>query len=732
MALIYVVLLVMSGLFFMQPEYEAANENEQLLFDRIENGIYRQQERALLDDLIQTYSVQDHQKGLNMIFSILELAIEQDIDTLRFDCHRSLGFIYSQIGIADRSLEHSLLAKHFYERIGDSGNFNWALVNIGNTYYWQDMPDLALRYYTDARKGFEQMTRAIGHDDENERTRRTGIDGLAVSLNNIALCNVKKEDYLKAVGNHEKAHELRKQMDSPILEAHSYSYIGHLYSLMGDADKAIKYYSAALQILTDPASVDDSDIPLYSSILAFTYRRMGNHYGRNGEIEDAGKYFDLAIDLYRLNGNDKELINTWLSMIDFYIKGSRLADALSFTYNALEVATEHAYLQDKILALNKLSSIYSSQGDFESAYEFTRRKNKTDSLLYRNYTDVVMLGVEKEISSRIQYEDMQALRQENIINKMNLSRQKTVIIYLILISVLGITLLVVFLYLFYMKRKTNHQLEIMNRDMHDVNKRLIDSESNLAKINDKLNRKNNSLIKSEQNFKDLNRTKDKFFSILAHDLRGPISNLMQISELLTERYDSMTEEKKKKFTHEISKSTKGLFDLVETLLLWSQSQQGAVKFQPENIDIHYVINNNMEIFNLMAKNKNLSFISSLPENIHAYADVNMVNTILRNLISNAIKYSNYGGKIGINAGIFDGYAEISVIDNGIGMPSEIREELFKIEPSESQPGTNGERGTGLGLVICKELAEQQGGAISVESEPGKGSSFTFLLPARNN
>lgn len=732
MASIYVVLLVMSGLFFMQPEYEAANENEQLLFDRIENGIYRQQERALLDDLIQTYSVQDHQKGLNMIFSVLELAIEQDIDTLRFDCHRSLGFIYSQIGIADRSLEHSLLAKHFYERIGDSGNFNWALVNIGNTYYWLDMPDLALRYYTDARKGFEQMTRAIGHDDENERTRRTGIDGLAVSLNNIALCNVKKEDYLKAVGNHEKAYEFRKQMDSPILEAHSYSYIGHLYSLMEDDDKAIKYYSAALQILTDPASVDDSDIPLYSSILAFTYRRMGNHYGRNGEIEDAGKYFDLAIDLYRLNGNDKELINTWLSMIDFYIKGSRLADALSFAYNALEVATEHAYLQDKILALNKLSSIYSGQGDFESAYEFTRRINKTDSLLYRNYTDVVMLGVEREISSRIQYEDMQSLRQENIINKMNLSRQRTVIIYLILISVLGITLLVVFLYLFYMKRKTNNQLEMMNRDMHDVNKRLIDSESNLAKINDKLNKKNNSLIKSEQNLKDLNRTKDKFFSILAHDLRGPISNLMQISELLTERYDSMTEEKKKKITYEISKSAKGLFDLVETLLLWSQSQQGAVKFQPENIDIHSVINNNMEIFNLMAKNKNLSFISSLPENIHAYADVNMVNTILRNLISNAIKYSHYGGKIGINAGIFDGYTEISVIDNGIGMPSEIREELFKIEPSESQPGTNGERGTGLGLVICKELAEQQGGAIAVESEPGKGSSFTFLLPARNN
>lgn len=732
MASIYLVLLVLSGLFSMHPEYEVANEKEQLLFNRIENGIYKQQERDLLDELTLNYSVQDHQKGLNMIFNALELAIKQGLDTLRFDCHRSLGLIYSQIGIADRSLENNLLAKHFYERIGESGNFNWTVVNIGNTYYWEDMPNQALRYYTDALEGFEQMKKAAGHNVEDERIRQTGIDGLAVSFNNAALCHIKNEDYLKAVDYHKKAFELRKQMDSPILEAQSYSYIGHPYSLMGEDDKAVKHYNAALQILTDIASVDTNDIPIQSNILAFTYRRMGIHYGRSDEIEEAAKYFELAIDLYRLKGNDKELINTWLSMIDYYIKTGRLNDALSFAYNALEVATENAYLQDITLALNKLSSIYSGQGDFISAYEYARKINTTDSLLYKNYTDVVMLGVEKDISSRVQFEDMQALTQENIINKMHLSRQRAVIISLILISVLVITLLVVFLYLFYMKRKTNHQLEIMNRDMHNVNKRLMDSEANLAKINDKLNKKNNSLIKSEQNFKDLNRTKDKFFSILAHDLRGPISNLMQISELLAERYDSLPEEKKKKFTHEISTSTKGLFELVETLLLWSQSQQGAVKFQPENIDMHSVINHNMEAFNMMAKNKNLSFISSLPENIYAYADVNMVNTILRNLISNAIKYSHNGGKIMINADIIDGFTEISVIDNGIGMTTEIKEDIFKIEPSESHPGTNGERGSGLGLVICKELTEQQGGAISVESEPGKGSRFTFSLPGPHN
>ncbi len=729
-----VLIILLTALLFL-PEPSAAQDNgkppdpESVLINRIEQGIYGEEERQMLDEIVLEYSFQDYQKGLGMLFQILETAIMLDLDTLRYDCHRFLGWIYSQLGMADRSLENNLLANHFYARINERGNYNWTLVNIGNTYYWEDHTEQALRFYRDALGGFEEMAAGAGAADHDiERQRSIGIDGMAVSLNNIALCHAKNEDYAQAADYHHKALEMRSKMGSAALISQSYSYLGYVYSVMGQEARALEYFQNARQLLADATNKEYTDIALSNNILAFTYRRMGFHFGRQQNLAEAGKYFGQSIKMYKETGNDKELINTWLSMINFYSDTGKQEEALNFAYDALELATSNEYWQDKILALKNIAFIYSAKGDFQNAFEYSRRVNETEAGLYRNYSDVVLLSIERDIANRVQFENMQVLRQENIINEMDLERQRTIIIFLIISTVLVIILLLVFLHLFNLKRKTNHQLQEMNKAMHQVNKRLIDSEANLEKINNELNRKNASLLKSEKNLKILNRTKDKFFSILAHDLRSPVSSIMQLAELLNIKYDKLTEEKKKKFINELQNSSRGLFELVETLLLWSRSQQESLVLKQEDIVLKEVVEKSRKSFELMATNKNIRLVSSVKNNTTVHADVNIVNTILRNLISNAVKYSHKGGTVCIEAEAGEKVASISVVDKGVGMTPEIKQSIFNIGISESSSGTDGETGTGLGLVICKELVEQQGGTISAESKEGKGSKFTFTLP----
>jgi signal transduction histidine kinase len=709
--------LVMLFFLIAIPVESSSTESDlhTLFFNRIEKGIYGPTDRTALEEIALLSSMQDHQKGISIIYEALEWAIIHDLDTLRFDCHRSLGHLYSQIGIADKAIENSLLAKNFFDRINENGNYNWTLINIGNTYYWEGAYLKAIEYFEDALAGFEKM---------KDSTPDIGNDGMAVAFNNIALCNIKAEDYTAAIENHESALKLRKESGSKTLVAHTYGYLGFPYSLMGNHEMALEYYYRALEILSDTAGLIAGDETFRNNTRAFINRRIGVHYGNNNEPEIARNYYLLALTDYAALNNQKELINTYLSMADTYLKAGQTSNALPYAYKALELATEDEYLADKIMAYEKIVTIYKSSGDFRKALEYSQKIIKTDSLLYRNFTDILLLSVEKDIAHRLQAEDIQVLRQEKLINEMNISRQKTIIVFLIITSLLILIKLFVFFYFFIQKRKTNRKLQELNIQMHQINKRLHNSETKLA-------RKNEYLEKSEKILKELNLTKDKFFSIVAHDLRSPIANIMQVTELLCYKYDVMPDAKKRTFLGELQKTTEGLYNLLETLLQWSRSQQGIVKFNPENIDISELAEKNIQVFNLLAKTKKIKIVSSGAKNVYAFADLNMIDTIYRNLLSNAIKFSPEGETIRVEIAEADCLVHISVIDNGIGMSEEVLKNVFSLDKKGSVKGTAGENGTGLGLIICKDFIELHGGTISAESIEGKGSNFTVTLSGLN-
>lgn len=224
-------------------------------------------------------------------------------------------------------------------------------------------------------------------------------------------------------------------------------------------------------------------------------------------------------------------------------------------------------------------------------------------------------------------------------------------------------------------------------------------------------------------------TKDKFFSIIAHDLRNPIGAFKNITELLADSFDDLTEEEKKDFIGEMKNSTESIYSLLENLLTWSRSQQGLINLFPENFKAKKLIEAVVKSVKLNAGQKNIEISLNIENKAEFHADYNTVETVLRNIATNAIKYTHTGGKIEIGAVKKDEYILFHVRDNGIGMDTYTLNKLFSVETNTSMPGTNSERGTGLGLILCSGFVKMNKGQIWAESSEGIGSVFYFTLPA---
>lgn len=236
------------------------------------------------------------------------------------------------------------------------------------------------------------------------------------------------------------------------------------------------------------------------------------------------------------------------------------------------------------------------------------------------------------------------------------------------------------------------------------------------------------LIRIANELKILNANKDKLFSIIAHDLRSPFHGLFGFTEILANDFDSLSKSEVKNINQELYKTVRQQFKLLENLLDWSRLQIGRMEFQPIKINI---LEKAALIIDLLIGNairKNISIVNEIKDNFTVWADEKMLNSIMQNLISNAIKFTPNGGSILLSSRVVDDEVEISVKDSGIGIKESELKLLFRIDVQHSTKGTANEKGTGLGLLLCKELVEKQNGRIKVESKAGKGSVFTFYLP----
>ena len=282
--------------------------------------------------------------------------------------------------------------------------------------------------------------------------------------------------------------------------------------------------------------------------------------------------------------------------------------------------------------------------------------------------------------------------------------------WFILMEVIVATAIAVMIYIYLVKLRTNRLLTFQNQQISQANEALRESERNLM---------------------ELNATKDKFFSIISHDLKNPFASLLSISELMVENFDDADREDHKAGFKKINQSVKHLLDLLENLLTWSRSQRGRIKYDPTRFNLSALIQENVNLHKILADKKGIMLLSPDNLNVYAYGDRDMINSVVRNLMTNAVKFTERDKKVEVKLEPRESEVEVSIVDEGIGIEKENIDRLFRIDEKYKSTGTAGEKGTGLGLIICREFVEKHGGKIKVNSKPGQGSTFSFTIPIAN-
>jgi signal transduction histidine kinase len=231
-----------------------------------------------------------------------------------------------------------------------------------------------------------------------------------------------------------------------------------------------------------------------------------------------------------------------------------------------------------------------------------------------------------------------------------------------------------------------------------------------------------------EKLEDLNATKDKFFSIISHDLKSPFNSILGMSDLLVENAGKLDVKKLQHYAEVIRDSSERAMELLTNLLDWSRAQTGRMAYNPEKVDFSTIVSETASLLYENARQKSVSLVNNIPAKTFVYGDKVMLGTVLRNLMGNAIKFSYSGGKVTVASTTQNGKTIISVSDEGVGIEPETAQKLFRIDENVTTNGTNNEKGTGLGLILCKELVDKHGGEIWVESTESKGSTFYFTIP----
>lgn len=473
---------------------------------------------------------------------------------------------------------------------------------------------------------------------------------------------------------------------------------------------SIVYYKTgrindALQIMNK--SIERAKEYKDDRLLSISYNNMALLYSNSKDYQLALEYNLKAIEIKKRLGDQRSIMISLINLAETYVQLDQPDVAYKNATEALQIGKQlHARLEMKD-AYNVIAKIHAEKGRFKEAYQAKEAYSLlVDSLFGEEQKQKIAMAQEKFELQKLESENT-LLRQNNVISELKL--EKTVFTRNFLIIGLLLTIILISLMIFQgiMKRKANTKLIDLNQQLVKLNTRL--SENELA-------------------LKETNASKDQFFSIISHDLRNPLASMISFVRILRRDHDSLTPEEWESLVNEFDKTVTRTSNLLENLLMWSRSQTGRVVFKPEKICINSIMNDCIDLYKTSASNKNITISTEMPSRIFVNADVNMLETIFRNLVSNAMKFTPAEGIIQLGFTDNEKMITVYVKDSGIGMPKEIKDKLFTLGSHVSRIGTDNEKGSGLGLLLVKDFVEKHGGRIWVESQQALGTTFFFTLP----
>lgn len=475
------------------------------------------------------------------------------------------------------------------------------------------------------------------------------------------------------------------------------NYIAEIYLTKKDLTTAEKFLNDA--IIHAQKSGD-------SNSLVWSYTNLGNLNFQRKKYDVAESNFKQALELAKKSEYKLDIIHSLTELGKFYFKNQKYKLAEEYLLESFKLAKEINSFQDLVSISSILTDIYYETNRFKEAFEYLK--------INTNYADTLQSITQNENIAKLEarYEleqkgkEAELLKSENELQRKVIETQR---IIAILVSVLGLVLVALL------------WLMVRNR------KRILAAQKDLIMKNEEIELSRKEIAAKNKELEILNSTKDKFFSIIAHDLRNPIAGFVSISDLLETDYDRISDQEKKSLLSQMNNSSKNLIALLENLLTWARLSSNKIEIVKSKSTLSELVSSAVNPYEHWAKSKRVNLRIEISENKKIETDPFIFQTVVGNLVNNAIKFSNSGDAVTVNTKIENGIIKLSVKDNGVGIPEHRLKNIFGFDNKKTTKGTMNESGTGLGLVLVKELSDKMSWKIEVHSKPQLGSEFILSI-----
>jgi len=656
--------------------FAQTSDDSRAAIDSLESILKETSEDSLrastLIRLSYEYQYVNHAKARSTAEEALKIAVDNKLDNGTFDAYGQLALLASLSGDYSTALKYdnSNLARVIEQK--DSSKIGAVLNYIGNDYHDLGQYDEAYYYFTQSHK----VATAI-HDSLR----------MVKSMHNVGTVFKELGQYDIALQHFDIARKIGEQINDKDGLAFMLDEKADVYLRQKDYDEAKKFLLETMRVIRERG---------LSIIEHRALTKFATLSSELGEYDKAMMYYDSAYALHQKHDNEFGRAETDIGKSNVYLAQGKFKEAEALLLKASEAARQLHATKLETDSYRQLSDLAEKKGDFKNALRYYKIHKTLEDSIFSQEMIQKLYQSQLRFATETKDSEIASLTRSKAEQDVVLKRRA------FLFNILWVVVALSAVLLFSVYRSGQRRIRI--------NKLLMEHQAEIKKRS----------VELEQ----LNQVKDKFFSIISHDLRSPMNALAGILDLAEKKqlqpdeFVQVTKELRIQFNH-----TK---TLINNLLDWTLLQMDKLKISEDKVDLHSMVEDNFKLF-AATQVKNTQMQNLIKPGTFARADTNMVNLVFRNLILNAIKFTEVGGIISVDAKPVEGFIEVAIADNGVGIAPEVQKILFEKTTGYSTRGTANEKGTGLGLILCKEFVERNGGKIWLESDEGKGSTFYFTL-----
>jgi signal transduction histidine kinase len=657
--------------------FSATGARAQRILDSLEsalrNNVPDSNRVSLLIGLSREYQYTNIVKSRELAENALKLAEGNNFRRQKIHAYQNIGQLYAISGDYSTALRYDNLALQNSLANRDSVNLSIDYNNVASDYYDLGEYDEAYYYFT-------QSYRIARNIEDSLR--------MAIALHNVGRVFKELGQYDRALAHLNLSLKMSRDIDDIEGVPYSLDEIGDVMLRKGEYDSALNILLRSVQLTREQNLLVLQPKTLIKLATVHLHAR---------NFSNALAYYDTTYKLHEKTGNEFGIAEVELGRGLVYIEQGKYDEGMQSINRSLVLAKQSNARTLEIRGYSTLSNLYELKRDYKNSLAYFKQFKQLEDSLFSQDMQEKLLHDQIRFETEDKDTEIAALNEERNIKDDTIKKQEFVRNILVVVMALSVILLAT----------------------------VYRSGQRRRQINTLLLRHQQEMETRSEELERLNQVKDKFFSIISHDLRSPINALAGLLDLLDK--GAVKPEELSRHIHELKSRFNHTRTLLNNLLDWTLLQMDKLNLQAGRIDLHKIVDENIQLLGSVP-NKQIKLDNRVPANTIGFADSNTVNLVIRNLMTNAIKFTNDGGKVIIAAEDHEGEWLISVEDNGVGMNAEVIKILFDKTAPYTTRGTANEKGTGLGLILCKEFVEKNGGKIFVESEVGKGSKFSFTVP----